>query len=208
MENSQSLPAMHQLTKRMKRERHETLQSVVAEFPRHDIICVVGDLNAKVGSCHNYCPEVMGKHGIGDMNENGALLVDFALNNDLVIGGILAHNAYQYYSGFHPYKVEGAHVPFDQRDPGCFPLVSELATIALTYYQGRTIANSPSLRTADASSEDASVSALWKTISLMRKSAPRDIIMTYYGAMKGQDVAQVLGKVIEADDANFDTEKT
>ncbi|KAK2723556.1 hypothetical protein QYM36_002035 [Artemia franciscana] len=89
MENSQSLPAMHQLTKRMKRERHETLQSVVAEFPRHDIICVVGDLNAKVGSCHNYCPEVMGKHGIGDMNENGALLVDFALNNDLVIGGIL-----------------------------------------------------------------------------------------------------------------------
>lgn len=122
--------------------------------------------------------------------------------------GFRAHNAYQYYSGFHPYKLAGAHVPFDQREPGCFPLVSELATIALTYYQGRTIANSPSLKTADASTEDASISALWKAISLMRKSAPRDIIMTYYGAMKGQDVAQVLAKVIEADDARFDTEKT
>ena len=31
----------------------------------------------------------MGQHGMGDMNENGALLVDFALNNDLVIGGTL-----------------------------------------------------------------------------------------------------------------------
>ncbi|KAK2723304.1 hypothetical protein QYM36_001829 [Artemia franciscana] len=141
--------------------------------------------------------------------KNTSLLGPLGLSHrKLREAGFRAHNAYQYYSGFHPYKVEGAHVPFDQRDPGCFPLVSELATIALTYYQGRTIANSPSLRTADASSEDASVSALWKTISLMRKSAPRDIIMTYYGAMKGQDVAQVLGKVIEADDANFDTEKT
>ncbi|XP_065580640.1 uncharacterized protein LOC136040326 [Artemia franciscana] len=65
---------------------YETLQSIVAEIPRHNIICVVGDVNAKVGSCRNYSPEVMGQHEIGDMNENGALLVDFALNNDLVIG--------------------------------------------------------------------------------------------------------------------------
>ncbi|KAK2719953.1 hypothetical protein QYM36_005426, partial [Artemia franciscana] len=65
---------------------YETLQSVVAEIPRHDITCVVGDLNVKVESCHTYCPEVMGQHGIGDMNKNGALLVNYALNNNLVIG--------------------------------------------------------------------------------------------------------------------------
>ncbi|KAK2726439.1 hypothetical protein QYM36_000770, partial [Artemia franciscana] len=64
---------------------YETLQSIVAEIPRHDIICVVGDLNVKVGYFRNYCPEITGKHEIGDMNENRALLVDFALNNDLVI---------------------------------------------------------------------------------------------------------------------------
>ncbi|KAK2709579.1 hypothetical protein QYM36_013299 [Artemia franciscana] len=43
---------------------YETLQSVLTEIPRHDIIGVVGDLNAKLGSCHNYCLEVMGQHGI------------------------------------------------------------------------------------------------------------------------------------------------
>ncbi|XP_065568745.1 uncharacterized protein LOC136032350 [Artemia franciscana] len=68
---------------------YETLQSIVAEIPRHDIICVVGDLNVKVGYFRNYCPEITGKHEIGDMNENRALLVDFALNNDLVIRGTL-----------------------------------------------------------------------------------------------------------------------
>ena len=78
---------------------YETLQSVVAEIPRHDIICVVSVVNAKVGSCHNYCPEVMGQHGIGDMNENGAQLVDFALNNDLVIEGTLfQHKAIHKYT--------------------------------------------------------------------------------------------------------------
>ncbi|KAK2715983.1 hypothetical protein QYM36_010517 [Artemia franciscana] len=53
---------------------YETLQSVVAEIPRHNITCIVDDFNAKVGSCHSYCPEVMGQHEIDDINENRALL--------------------------------------------------------------------------------------------------------------------------------------
>lgn len=97
---------------------------------------------------------------------------------------------------------------FDQRDSSGYPLVCELANIALNYYKGRTIANSPSLRTADASSEDAGIASLWRSIALMRKAAPRDVIMTYYGAMKGEDVAQSLGRIVEADDAAFDNEKT
>ena len=96
---------------------------------------------------------------------------------------------------------------FDQRDSSGYPLVCELANIALNYYKGRTIANSPSLRTADASSEDAGIASLWRSIALMRKAAPRDVIMTYYGAIKG-DVAQSLGRIVEADDAAFDNEKT
>jgi len=98
-------------------------------------------------------------------------------------------------------------VQFDQRDSSGYPLVCELANIALNYYKGRTIANSPSLRTADASSEDAGIASLWRSIALMRKAAPRDVIMTYYGAIKG-DVAQSLGRIVEADDAAFDNEKT
>ncbi|KAK2724055.1 hypothetical protein QYM36_002415, partial [Artemia franciscana] len=94
------------------------------------------------------------------------------------------------------------------RDSSGYPLVCELANIALNYYKGRTIANSPSLRTADASSEDAGIASLWRSIALMRKAAPRDVIMTYYGAIKGEDVAQSLGRIVEADDAAFDNEKT
>ncbi|KAK2721265.1 hypothetical protein QYM36_003519 [Artemia franciscana] len=46
-------------------------------------------MNAKVGADPKYCLEVLGPHGLGQINENGALLVDFALSNDLVIGGTL-----------------------------------------------------------------------------------------------------------------------
>ncbi|KAK2716470.1 hypothetical protein QYM36_006823 [Artemia franciscana] len=49
---------------------YETLQAVTKDIPKHDVLCVVGDLNAKI-------------------NENGELLLDFALNNDLVVGGTL-----------------------------------------------------------------------------------------------------------------------
>ncbi|XP_065576323.1 craniofacial development protein 2-like [Artemia franciscana] len=68
---------------------YETLQAVTKDIPKHDVLCVVGDLNAKVGVDRKYCPEVLGPHGLGQINENGALLVDFALSNDLVVGGTL-----------------------------------------------------------------------------------------------------------------------
>ena len=47
----------------------------------------MGDTNAKVGSDNTGREEIMGKHGLGTMNENGELFVDFCTFNDLVIGG-------------------------------------------------------------------------------------------------------------------------
>ncbi|KAK2715242.1 hypothetical protein QYM36_010030 [Artemia franciscana] len=69
---------------------YETLQAVTKDIPKHDVLCVVGDLNAKVGADRKYCPEVLGPHGLVQINENGALLVDFALSNDLVVESGLA----------------------------------------------------------------------------------------------------------------------
>ena len=63
------------------------MQAVTKDIPKHDVLCVVGDLNAKVGADRKYCPEILGLHGLGQINENGALLVDFTLSNDLVVGG-------------------------------------------------------------------------------------------------------------------------
>ncbi|KAK2705345.1 hypothetical protein QYM36_017400 [Artemia franciscana] len=68
---------------------YETLQAVTKDIPKHDVLCVAGDLNAKVGADCKYSSEVLGPHGLGQINENGALLIDFALSNDLVVGGSL-----------------------------------------------------------------------------------------------------------------------
>ncbi|XP_065578596.1 craniofacial development protein 2-like [Artemia franciscana] len=66
---------------------YNMLHSVTKDVPRHDVLCVVGDLNAKVGADRHYYPEVLGPHGMGEINENGTLLIDYALSNDLIIGG-------------------------------------------------------------------------------------------------------------------------
>ena len=69
-----------------KESFYQALQSLTSEVPSHDLLCVVGDFNAKVGAERDYCPQVLGRHGLGEMNENGALLVDYALSNDLMVG--------------------------------------------------------------------------------------------------------------------------
>ena len=57
------------------------------ETPRRDIKILMGDTNAKVGSDNIDREEIIGKHGLGTMNENGELFADFCTFNDLVIGG-------------------------------------------------------------------------------------------------------------------------
>jgi exonuclease III len=71
---------------------YETSQAVTKDIPKHDVLCVLGDLNAKVGSDRQYCPEVLGQHGLGEINENGALLVDYALSIDFVVTGTFFDN--------------------------------------------------------------------------------------------------------------------
>ncbi|KAK2721352.1 hypothetical protein QYM36_003583 [Artemia franciscana] len=44
---------------------YNMLQAVTKDVPSHGITCVVGDLNAKIGADHQYCPKVLGCHGIG-----------------------------------------------------------------------------------------------------------------------------------------------
>ncbi|KAK2723520.1 hypothetical protein QYM36_002004 [Artemia franciscana] len=70
-----------------KQSFYNELVGVFKDIPRHDVLCLLGDLNAKIGNDYTFCPEVLGKHGIGERNDNGELLIDFALLHDLVIGG-------------------------------------------------------------------------------------------------------------------------
>ena len=67
----------------------ETLQAITKDIPKHNVLCVVGDLNAKVGANCNFCLKVLGLQGLGQISKNGASLIDFMLSDDLVVGGSL-----------------------------------------------------------------------------------------------------------------------
>lgn len=66
---------------------YEALQSTIDKTPRHDMLLVV--LNAKIGKENEEKENIMGKHGCGNINENGDRLVDLCEVNNLIIGGTI-----------------------------------------------------------------------------------------------------------------------
>ncbi|XP_076036407.1 uncharacterized protein LOC143022192 [Oratosquilla oratoria] len=60
---------------------HETLQNI----PPRDMILLLGDLNARVGSSHHLWEGVLGQHGIGKCNENGLRLLTLCSEHSLTI---------------------------------------------------------------------------------------------------------------------------
>ena len=70
-----------------KNDFYDMLQQVIDKQAKKDIIILMGDLNAKVGKDNSGKELVMGKHGVGDMNENGEKFGELCAFNDLVIGG-------------------------------------------------------------------------------------------------------------------------
>ena len=57
--------------------------------PLKDLLIVMGDLNAMVGSVNVGNKRVMGRRGYGNLNDNGESLVDLCGMNNLVIRGTL-----------------------------------------------------------------------------------------------------------------------
>ena len=62
---------------------YEDLQVVLELTPKKDVIFIIGDWNAKVGSQET--PWVTGKFGLGVRNEAGQRLIEFCQENTLVI---------------------------------------------------------------------------------------------------------------------------
>ena len=73
----------------VKESFYSQLNSVVEKVPKGDIQIHLGDFNAKIGSNNADLERVMGRHGLGEMSENGELLTEFCGNNNMVIGGSL-----------------------------------------------------------------------------------------------------------------------
>jgi hypothetical protein len=55
------------------------------------VVLMIGDYNARVWSANDNFEHIMimGKHGVGTMNENGNLFVELCGNHSLKIGGAL-----------------------------------------------------------------------------------------------------------------------
>ena len=66
---------------------YEDLQDLLELTPKKDVLCIIGDWNAKVGSQET--PGVTGKFGLGVQNEAGQRLTEFCQENALVIANTL-----------------------------------------------------------------------------------------------------------------------
>ncbi|KAK2707750.1 hypothetical protein QYM36_015449 [Artemia franciscana] len=69
-----------------KDEFYKSLQAIVKDIPRHDVVCFLGDFSTKVGNDQFFSPQVLGQPGLGQRTENRKLLIYFGLMNDLVVG--------------------------------------------------------------------------------------------------------------------------
>jgi len=65
----------------------EDLQELLELTPKRDVLFIIGDWNAKVGSQET--PGVTGKFGLGIQNKAGQRLMEFCQENALVIANTL-----------------------------------------------------------------------------------------------------------------------
>ena len=66
---------------------HEDLQDLLELTPKRDVLFIIGDWNAKVGSQETL--GVTGNFGLGIRNEAGQRLIEFCQENALVIANTL-----------------------------------------------------------------------------------------------------------------------
>ena len=72
-----------------KKDNYNRLQAVIEGLPNKDLKIIMGDANAKVGEDNTGYEETMGKHGVGQMIENGERFANICSFNRLVIGGTI-----------------------------------------------------------------------------------------------------------------------
>ena len=66
---------------------YEDLQDLLELTPKKDVLFIIGDWNAEVGS--QEIPAVTGNFGLGVQNEAGQRLIEFCQENTLVIANTL-----------------------------------------------------------------------------------------------------------------------
>jgi len=87
----------------MKVKFYYQLHETIIAVQKRDVIIVMADTNAKIGSNNEGLERVMGRHGIGNMNENGELFSELCASWDLIIGGtVFPHKTWHKVSWVSP----------------------------------------------------------------------------------------------------------
>jgi exonuclease III len=70
----------------MEKDRfYSDLRSLLQDIPADDKVIILGDFNARVGRDSEAWQGVLGKHGVGNCNDNGRLLLELCSEQQLVI---------------------------------------------------------------------------------------------------------------------------
>ena len=69
---------------------YEDLRDLLELIPQKDVLFIIGQWNAKVGS--KEIPQVTGKLGLGVWNEAGQRLIEFCQENALIIANTLSND--------------------------------------------------------------------------------------------------------------------
>ena len=79
------------------------LQDCVRKTPKHDMLLVMGDFNARVGNDADAWQGTIDRFGPEELNENGVKLLDFcAFNNLEVTNTLFQHRPCHQQTWFHP----------------------------------------------------------------------------------------------------------
>ena len=78
---------------------YEDLQDLLELTPKEDVLCIIGDWNAKVGS--QEIPGITSKLGLGVENEAGQRLAELCQENAVVIANMLSNNTRDYSTHGH-----------------------------------------------------------------------------------------------------------
>ena len=97
---------------------YEDLQDLLELTPKKDVLFIIGDWNAKVGS--QEARGVTGKFGLGMRNEAGQRLIEFCQENALVIANTLfqqhKRSLYRWTSADGQHFLHGPPKPGNGRD--------------------------------------------------------------------------------------------
>jgi hypothetical protein len=86
---SKNTPPTNEATNDGKPKHIEQLQSIIETIPKHDTHLIMGDVNAKIGKDKTGHEDAMGIHGLGEMNNSSAHLINLCEINKLVVTGSL-----------------------------------------------------------------------------------------------------------------------